>query len=60
MAKILECLPKDFDSFVTSWSILSGEKSLKFFLEKLANTERNIEGRSDDFIQVTERPSIFL
>lgn len=21
MAKILECLPKDFDSFITSWSL---------------------------------------
>lgn len=48
MAKILGCLPKDFDSFVTSWSILSEEISLEQFLEKLANVERNIEGRPDN------------
>lgn len=48
MAKILGCLPKDFDSFVTSWSILSEEMSLELFLEKLANAERYIEGRTDD------------
>jgi len=48
MAKILGSLPKNFDSFVTSWSILSSEMSLELFIEKLANAERNIEGRSDD------------
>lgn len=50
MAKILGCLPKDFDSFVTSWSLLSDEMSLESFLEKLANAERNITGRSDDMV----------
>lgn len=48
MAKILGCLSKDFDSFVTSWSILSEEISLEQLLEKLANAERNIEGRPDN------------
>jgi len=48
IAKILGCLPKDFDSFVTSWSILSGEMSLELFLKKLTNAEKNIEGCSDD------------
>lgn len=51
MAKILGCLPKDFDSFVTSWSLLSDEMALENFLEKLANAERNIAGRSDDVSQ---------
>jgi len=48
MAKILGCLPKNFDSFVTSWSILSGDMFLELFLEKLANAEKNIEERFDD------------
>jgi len=48
MAKILGCLPKTFDSFVTSWSLLSDEMPLDNFLEKLANAERNIVGRSND------------
>jgi len=48
MAKILGCLPKDFDSFVTSWSLLSEDMSLESFLEKLANAERNVSGRLDD------------
>jgi len=52
IAKILGCLPKDFDNFVTSWSILSGEMSLELFLKKegsfLVNAEKNIEGRSND------------
>lgn len=51
MAKILGCLPKVFDNFVTSWSLLSGDMSLDVFLEKLTNAERNIEGRSDEVSQ---------
>lgn len=45
MAKILGCLPKDFDSFIISWSLLTDEISLESFLEKLTNAERNIAGR---------------
>lgn len=48
MAKILGCLPKEFDSFITSWSLLSNEMPLELFLEKLADVERSIAGRSDD------------
>lgn len=51
MAKILGCLPeclKEFDNFVTSWSLLSENISLESFLEKLTNLERNIIERSDD------------
>lgn len=51
MAKILGCLPKDFDSFVTSWSLLSDEMTLENFLEKLVNAERNNAERSDDVSQ---------
>lgn len=46
MAKILGCLPKVFDNFVTSWSLFSEDMSLESFLEKL--TKRSIEERSDD------------
>ncbi|EFN74830.1 hypothetical protein EAG_07571, partial [Camponotus floridanus] len=48
MAKILGCLPKDFNNFVTSWSLLSEDVSLESFLEKLTNAERNITERLDD------------
>ncbi|KMQ86806.1 copia protein [Lasius niger] len=48
MAKILGCLPKDFDNFVTSWSLLSEDVSLESFLEKLTNAERSIAERLDD------------
>jgi len=48
MAKILGCLPKEFDNFVTSWSFLSENVSLESFLEKLTNVERNITKRSED------------
>lgn len=48
MAKILGCLPKEFDNFVTSWSLLSENMSLDSFLEKLSNAERNITERSED------------
>lgn len=41
MAKILGCLPKDFNSFITSWSLLTEEMFLES-LEKLINAERNI------------------
>lgn len=34
MAKILGCLPKDFDNFITSWSLLSNEISLEAFPEE--------------------------
>lgn len=44
MAKILGCLPKEFDSFITSWSLLSNNMSLDLFLEKLADVERSIAG----------------
>lgn len=50
MAKVLGCLPKEFDSFVTSWSLLSDEISLESFLEKLTNAERSITGRSVDVL----------
>lgn len=48
MAKILGCLPKEFDNFVTSWSLLSEDISLEDFLEKLTNVERSITERSND------------
>lgn len=48
IAKILGCLPKEFDSFVTSWSLLTETMSLELFLEKLASAEKNIKGRLDD------------
>ena len=48
MAKILGCLPKDFDNFVTSWSLLSEDILLESFLEKLSNAERSIAERADD------------
>lgn len=48
MAKILGCLPKEFDNFVTSWSLLSENVSLESFLEKLTNTERSFAERTDD------------
>lgn len=48
MAKILGCLPKEFDNFVTSWSLLSEDVSLESFLEKLTNAERSIVERSED------------
>jgi len=48
MAKILGCLPKEFDNFVTSWSLLSEDVSLESFLEKLTNVERSITERSED------------
>jgi len=34
MAKILGCLPKEFDNFVTSWSLLSENVSLGIFSRK--------------------------
>ncbi|RLU23822.1 hypothetical protein DMN91_004030 [Ooceraea biroi] len=40
MAKILGCLPKDYDNCVISWSLLSIEMSLEAFLEKLANRSK--------------------
>lgn len=48
MAKILGCLPKEFDNFVTSWLLLSEDISLEDFLEKLTNVERSITERSND------------
>jgi len=48
MAKILGCLPKEFNNFVTSWSLLSEDVSLESFLEKLTNVERSITERSED------------
>ncbi|KAL6431960.1 hypothetical protein ACFW04_007410 [Cataglyphis niger] len=54
MAKILGCLPKEFDNFVTSWSLLSESVSLEniwemeSFLKKLTNTERSFADNTDD------------
>lgn len=48
MAKIIGCLPKEFNNFVTSWSLLSEDVSMESFLEKLTNAERNIAERLDD------------
>jgi len=48
MAKILGCLPKESDNFVTSWSLLSEDVSLESFLENLTNVERSITERSED------------
>ncbi|KAK2579962.1 hypothetical protein KPH14_007642 [Odynerus spinipes] len=50
MAKILDCLPEVFNSFVISWSLLSNEISLETFLEKLSNAERSVKGKSDDLV----------
>lgn len=52
MAKILGCLPKEFDSFVTSWSLLSNNETLDAFLEKLADAERSVTVRSDDVFKI--------
>lgn len=51
MAKILGCLPKEFDNFVTSWSLLSEDVSIEPFLEKLTNAERSFADRCDDTSQ---------
>jgi len=44
----LDAGPKEFDNFVTNWSLLSEDVSLESFLEKLTNVERSITERSED------------
>lgn len=61
MAKILGCLPKEFDNFVTSWSLLTEEIVLESFLEKLTNAERSMAERSvnvsDEVFKVQSKPT---
>lgn len=53
------CLLKEFDSFVSSWSLLSNNETLDAFLEKLPDADKSVtvrsEGASDDVFKIQSK-----